>query len=72
MQEPSLDRLRSAHAQMKEQLHRVIVGQDEVINQLLLAILTRGHCLLVGGRRDQPHPAQDAGRPAARRCRSGR
>jgi MoxR-like ATPase len=33
---------------MKEQLHRVIVGQDEVIDQLLLAILTRGHCLLVG------------------------
>jgi MoxR-like ATPase len=33
---------------MKEQLHRVIVGQDQVIDQLLLAILTRGHCLLVG------------------------
>jgi MoxR-like ATPase len=37
-----------AHARMKEQLHRVIVGQDEVIDQLLLAILSRGHCLLVG------------------------
>jgi MoxR-like ATPase len=48
MQEPALDRLRRAHAQMKEQLHRVIVGQDVVIDQLLLAILTRGHCLLVG------------------------
>jgi MoxR-like ATPase len=48
MQEASLDRLRSAHRNMKEQLHRVIVGQDEVIDQLLLAILTRGHCLLVG------------------------
>jgi len=33
---------------MKEELHRVIVGQDEVIDQLLLAILSRGHCLLVG------------------------
>ncbi|MEW6072996.1 MAG: MoxR family ATPase [Planctomycetota bacterium] len=44
----SLARLRSAHARMKEELHRAIVGQDEVIDQLLLAILSRGHCLLVG------------------------
>ena len=48
MTEASLDRLRDAHKRMKEELHRVIVGQDEVIDQLLLAILTRGHCLLVG------------------------
>jgi MoxR-like ATPase len=33
---------------MKEELHRVIVGQDEAIDLLLLAILSRGHCLLVG------------------------
>jgi MoxR-like ATPase len=48
MQEPNLERLREVHARMKAELHRVIVGQDEVIDQLLLAILTRGHCLLVG------------------------
>ena len=48
MSQASLERLRAAHARMKEQLHRVIVGQDEVIDQLLLAILSRGHCLLVG------------------------
>jgi len=48
MTEASLDRLRDAHKRMKEELHRVIVGQDEVIDQLLLAIPTRGHCLLVG------------------------
>ena len=34
--------------QMLEQLHRVIVGQSEVIEQVLAAIFTRGHCLLVG------------------------
>ena len=44
----SLDKLRSTHARMKEELHRVIVGQDEVIDELLIAILSRGHCLLVG------------------------
>ncbi len=33
---------------MLEQLRRVIVGQSEVIEQILAAIFTRGHCLLVG------------------------
>jgi MoxR-like ATPase len=31
-----------------DQLRRVIVGQSEVIEQVLAAIFTRGHCLLVG------------------------
>src|SRR5437763_6281612 len=35
-------------ARMMEQLRRVVVGQDEVIEQILAAIFTRGHCLLVG------------------------
>ena len=35
-------------AQMLDQLRRVIVGQSEVIEQVLAAIFTRGHCLLVG------------------------
>jgi len=48
MTEASLDQLREVHQRMRTELHRVIVGQDEVIDQLLLAILTRGHCLLVG------------------------
>jgi MoxR-like ATPase len=34
--------------QMMEQLRRVIVGQAEVIEQILAAIFTRGHCLLIG------------------------
>src|SRR5438067_5697204 len=33
---------------MLEQLRRIIVGQGEVIEQMLAAIFTRGHCLLVG------------------------
>lgn len=48
MLEAKLDRLRDVHSKMKAELQRVIVGQDEVLDQLLLAILTRGHCLLVG------------------------
>ncbi|MCS6850578.1 MAG: MoxR family ATPase [Gemmataceae bacterium] len=34
--------------QMLEQLRRVVIGQAEVIEQVLAAIFTRGHCLLVG------------------------
>lgn len=33
---------------MRQELAKVIVGQDEVIEQLLAAIFTRGHCLLEG------------------------
>jgi MoxR-like ATPase len=35
-------------SQMTEQICRVIVGQKEVIEQILAAVFTRGHCLLVG------------------------
>jgi MoxR-like ATPase len=33
---------------MLDQLRRVVVGQAEVIEQILAAVFTRGHCLLVG------------------------
>lgn len=33
---------------MQEELQKVIVGQDQVIEQLFAAIFTRGHCLLEG------------------------
>ena len=33
---------------MQEELQKIIVGQDEVIEQLFAAIFTRGHCLLEG------------------------
>jgi len=39
----------SQHQQvMRSELQKIIVGQDEVIEQLLAAIFTRGHCLLEG------------------------
>ena len=33
---------------MQEELQKIIVGQDEVIEQIFAAIFTRGHCLLFG------------------------
>jgi MoxR-like ATPase len=44
----ALHRLREAHGLIKAELSKAIVGQDEVIDQLLIAIFTRGHALLVG------------------------
>jgi MoxR-like ATPase len=33
---------------MQDELHKAIVGQDDVLEQIFAAIFTRGHCLLVG------------------------
>jgi MoxR-like ATPase len=43
-----LSQFNHARKQMVEQLGRVIIGQSEVIDQILAAIFTKGHCLLVG------------------------
>ena len=43
-----LTQFSQTRTQMLDQLRRVIVGQTEVIEQILAAIFTRGHCLLVG------------------------
>ena len=43
-----LDKFKQHREVMIEELHQVIVGQDDVIEQILSAIFTGGHCLLVG------------------------
>jgi MoxR-like ATPase len=42
------EKLSQARDVLAEEVHKFIVGQDEVIEQLLLAIFCRGHCLMVG------------------------
>src|SRR6266702_3879470 len=44
----SVRRLRDAFKNIKQQLSRVIVGQDQVIEELLIAMFSRGHCILEG------------------------
>ncbi len=44
----TIEELKQAYADMRTQLERVIVGQDDVIEQLLVAIFCRSHALLVG------------------------
>ena len=43
-----IEELNKAKARLLGELHKVIIGQDEVIALLLQAVLSRGHCLLVG------------------------
>ena len=44
----ALERLKEAHASVLNELSKVIVGQHEVIEQIMIAIFARGHCLLEG------------------------
>jgi MoxR-like ATPase len=44
----SIQQLRGAFDNIKQQLARVIVGQDQVIEELLIALFSRGHCILEG------------------------
>jgi MoxR-like ATPase len=43
-----LEHLKQAYTKVRQELAKVIVGQDQVIEQLLIAIFSQGHCLLEG------------------------
>ncbi|MDR1483456.1 MAG: MoxR family ATPase [Planctomycetaceae bacterium] len=43
-----ISKLRLAREKVLEQLSQVIVGQTEVIDELLISVFSRGHCLLEG------------------------
>ncbi len=44
----AVQKLRTAFDSLREQLSRVIVGQEQVIEELLIALFSRGHCILEG------------------------
>ncbi len=46
--EGSIERLSEAYQNIKEQMELVIVGQQEVVEQLVIALFSRGHVLLEG------------------------
>lgn len=43
-----VENLNSTIKKIKDEIGKVIIGQDEIIDQLLISLLARGHCLLVG------------------------
>ena len=44
----TLDALHDAYARFRTEIAKVIVGQEEIIDQVLVCLLARGHGLLVG------------------------
>ncbi len=46
--EESIEKLNQAYKQICEQMQRVIIGQQDVVDQLLIALFSRGHVLLEG------------------------
>ena len=43
-----IDELRATHDRMKAEMAKVIIGQDGVVERLLICVLSRGHALLMG------------------------
>ena len=44
----AVKRLQVAHAQLRQELAKVIVGQEAVLDQILLCVFARGHAILEG------------------------
>ncbi len=46
--EQAIHEVRDAYDRLKTEIHKIIVGQDEVVDQLLMCIFCRGHAMVVG------------------------
>jgi MoxR-like ATPase len=44
----SVEKLCLAVGEIKKEIAKVIIGQEQIINDLLVSLLARGHCLLIG------------------------
>ena len=44
----AVEKLREARNRIKKEIRKVIIGQEQVIDELLIALLSNGHCLLIG------------------------
>src|SRR5258706_4422134 len=44
----AIENLKAARAAIRSELSKVIVGQEQVIDEILISIFTRSHALLVG------------------------
>jgi MoxR-like ATPase len=43
-----VEKLRAAHGRLRKEIGKVIIGQEQVLDQLLMAIFCRSHALLMG------------------------
>ena len=42
------ERIQQAYSKILNEMGQAIVGQEKILEQLLIALFARGHCLLVG------------------------
>jgi MoxR-like ATPase len=40
--------MQTAYKRLRDEIGKVIIGQQEVVDQLLISLFSRGHCLLIG------------------------
>jgi MoxR-like ATPase len=43
-----VEKLNETVQKIKQEISKVIIGQDTIIDQLIISILSKGHCLLIG------------------------
>jgi MoxR-like ATPase len=43
-----VEELKTAHKEISREIAKVIIGQQQIIDELLISLFSRGHCLLVG------------------------
>ncbi len=48
--EKAIEHLGAARDRIVGEVRKVIVGMDQVIDEMMIAVFARGHCLLVGVR----------------------
>jgi MoxR-like ATPase len=44
----AIDGLKDAYNRLNAEIGRVVIGQDEVVRDVIISIFSKGHCLLVG------------------------
>jgi MoxR-like ATPase len=44
----ALKQVQAKYEAMRKEISKVVIGQDDVVRELLISIFSRGHCLLVG------------------------
>lgn len=44
----TLNELSASYKKLFDEINKVIIGQDDVVKEVLISIFSRGHCLLVG------------------------
>lgn len=42
------DEFHAVYRQIKKEIHKVVVGQEDIIDQLLISLFAKGHCVLIG------------------------